>query len=429
MEKPTLICVDDEKHILSSLKEQLKRAFKTQYTIETVESGEEALELLEELQEDKVEIPLIISDQIMPGIKGDELLIRFHQETPKTLKILLTGQADADAVGKVVNSANLYRYIGKPWEQEDLILTVREAIRSYFQDKTLAEQNLELQKLNAELEKKITTFYKFVPSQFLNVLDLEKQEHIELGECASCDMTTMFVDIRSFTTLSERISTEENFRFINNYLKHMGPIIRKYNGFVDKYIGDAIMALFLKAEDAISASIAMIQQLQGYNEGRKRAGYVPIEIGVGINTGALILGTVGEDDRMQTTVIGDSVNLAARTESLTKTYQTSVIITQHTLSHLENPESFQTRLLDHVRVKGKNERVTLYEVLNPLSDLLQNQKMEIRDTYEQALDLFQKHQFQAAQDLFQQCHTICPDDYVSLFYLNQCQQHTAGGFS
>ena len=424
MEKPTLICVDDEKHILSSLKEQLKRAFKSQYIIETVESGEEALELLEELQKAEVDIPLIISDQIMPGMKGDELLIEFHERTPQTLKILLTGQADADAVGKVVNAANLYRYIGKPWEQEDLILTVREAIRSYFQDKTLAEQNVELQKLNAALEQKVTTFHKFVPSQFLNIIDLSKQEHIELGECASCHMTTLFSDIRSFTTLSERITTEENFRFINSYLSHMGPIIRKYGGFVDKYIGDAIMALFSTADDALHASIAMADKLRDYNEGRRRAGYVPIEVGVGINTGKLILGTVGENDRMQTTVIGDSVNLASRTESLTKKYRTPIIITQHTLDHLEKPESFEIRLLDHVQVQGKHEHVRLYEVLNPLPEGIRQQKVEIRSLYAEALELFQQKQFQAAQDLFQKCFRICPDDFVSLLYIEQCQQHS-----
>ncbi len=427
MEKPTLICVDDEKHILSSLKEQLKRAFKAQYIIETVESGEEALELLEELQETNVDIPLIISDQIMPGIKGDELLIQFHQKSPKTLKILLTGQADADAVGKIVNESELYRYIGKPWEQEDLILTVREAIRSYFQDKTLTEQNLELQNLNAELQQKITTFYKFVPSQFLNIIDLEKQEHIQLGECASCNMTILFSDIRSFTTLSENITAEENFRFINSYLSHMGPLIRQYGGFVDKYIGDAIMALFVSADDALSSSIAMASKLNDYNAGRKRAGYVPINMGVGINTGKLILGTVGEYDRMQTTVIGDSVNLASRTESLTKRYQTPIIITQHTLAHLENPDSFEIRFLDHVQIQGKHERVMLYEVLDPLPEALQNQKIEIRSTYEKALELFQQNQFQAAQELFQKCYTICPKDYISWFYLEQCQKQIANG--
>lgn len=152
MNKPVILCVDDEKMILTSLKEQLKRHFGDEYSIETVESGEEAIELLKELQDHIVDMPVVIADQIMPGIKGDELLKRMHALCPKTLKIMLTGQANADAVGNAVNYAQLYRYIAKPWDETDLKLTVSEALRSYFQDKKLEEQNITLHRLNEELE-------------------------------------------------------------------------------------------------------------------------------------------------------------------------------------------------------------------------------------------------------------------------------------
>ncbi len=151
--KPVILCVDDEKIILISLKEQLRRHFGEDYNIETVESGEEAMEIIYELQEEAVELPTVIADQIMPGIKGDELLKEIHFLMPGTLKILLTGQANADAVGNAVNYANLYRYIAKPWEETDLTLTVTEALRSYYQDKKLEEQNAILQQLNRELEQ------------------------------------------------------------------------------------------------------------------------------------------------------------------------------------------------------------------------------------------------------------------------------------
>jgi serine phosphatase RsbU (regulator of sigma subunit) len=153
MSKPVILCVDDEKIILSSLKEQLRRNLEGDFALEIVESGEEALEVVEELLEDRIELPLVISDHIMPGIKGDELLKEIHRLSPKTLKILLTGQADADAVGNALNNARLYRYIGKPWEEADLVMTVKEATRSYFQDKRLEEQNLSLQNMNQELER------------------------------------------------------------------------------------------------------------------------------------------------------------------------------------------------------------------------------------------------------------------------------------
>ena len=155
MSKPAILCVDDEKIVLDSLKEQLRREFGRNYDLETAESGEEALEILEELLEEGVEVPVIISDQIMPGMKGNELLKKVHAIMPQTLKILLTGQADAAAVGDALNEAKLYRYITKPWDQTDLVLTVTEAARSYFQDKQLVEKNEELAYLNATLEAQV----------------------------------------------------------------------------------------------------------------------------------------------------------------------------------------------------------------------------------------------------------------------------------
>jgi DNA-binding NtrC family response regulator len=140
MTKPVIICIDDEPTILDSLKIQLKKALGDEYIIETAEGSEDALELLEELLADKYEIAVVISDYLMPAIKGDELLKRIHEISPKSLKIMLTGQADLEAVTNAINHAKLYRYIAKPWQTEDLSLTVKEAVNSYLQDKKLEEQ-------------------------------------------------------------------------------------------------------------------------------------------------------------------------------------------------------------------------------------------------------------------------------------------------
>jgi len=168
MNQPVIICVDDEQTILDSLKTELKQTFSEQYLIEIAQSGEEALELVEELLEEEYEIPLVICDYIMPNMKGDELLKRFHSLSPNTRKIMLTGQADFKAVANAIKYAKLYRYIPKPWDTEDLVLTVSEAIKSYVQDKQIAEKN-------KELEKK--------PVQFLELLNLEDSAPIELGTC------------------------------------------------------------------------------------------------------------------------------------------------------------------------------------------------------------------------------------------------------
>ena len=149
-----ILCIDDEVIVLDSLKEQLQTEYKN-YMIEVAESGEEAMEIINELIEDKIELPVVIADFIMPGMKGDKLLEIIHNLIPGTKNILLTGQANVEGVSNAVNKANLYRFIAKPWEKEDLILTVKEALRSYNQEKTILKQNIELKELNTDLEKKV----------------------------------------------------------------------------------------------------------------------------------------------------------------------------------------------------------------------------------------------------------------------------------
>lgn len=153
MKKSIILCVDDEKVVLTSLKAQLKRHFGDEYLIETAENGNDAFDFVIETMEQGNEMPVIVSDHIMPGMKGDELLISVHEKLPRTLSIMLTGQADAEAVGNALNKAKLYRYISKPWDETDLKMTISEALRRYFQDKKIEEQNIELEKLVLELKQ------------------------------------------------------------------------------------------------------------------------------------------------------------------------------------------------------------------------------------------------------------------------------------
>lgn len=151
--KQAIICVDDEDIILEALKDQLGPFFENQYLIETSTTAEEALEIYEELVENKYEVPVVISDYLMPGMRGDEFLIKVHEKNPHTLKILLTGHANIDGITNAINKANLYRYIPKPWDRDDLILTVREAVRSFLQEEEIKKKNIELLTINENLER------------------------------------------------------------------------------------------------------------------------------------------------------------------------------------------------------------------------------------------------------------------------------------
>jgi class 3 adenylate cyclase len=181
---------------------------------------------------------------------------------------------------------------------------------------------LDLKHTNLSIER-------FVPHAFLQLIGKPSIMEVELGDNAHREMTILFSDIRDFTPLSEAMTPDENFSFINSYLEKMGPIIRDHNGFIDKYIGDAIMALFESPDDAVRASLAMVDALERFNRHWHAAGHAPVVSGIGINTGSLMLGTIGEQNRMDGTVISDAVNLASRIESLTKVYKVGVLISRN----------------------------------------------------------------------------------------------------
>ena len=182
MKKIVILCVDDEQIILSGLKKQLKNELGDGYMIETAESGKEAIEVFEELQDDGYYIPVVISDYIMPGMKGDELLEYIFKIAPKTVNILLTGQAGIEAISNAVNKANLYRYISKPWDQGDLALTIKEALKRREQEERIEIQNKELAELNKELENKVIVRTKQLEQaneelkQTLDVINEQKNE-------------------------------------------------------------------------------------------------------------------------------------------------------------------------------------------------------------------------------------------------------------
>ena len=288
--------------------------------------------------------------------------------------------------------------------------------------KELFELNQSLEK-SLDVESELTDAYgRFVPHQFLNLLGYESILDVNLGDQVQEEMSVLFADIRDFTTLSETMTPQENFNFINAYLSRMEPAITSNNGFIDKYIGDAIMALFSDcADDAVKAGIAMLNILTNYNQHRQSVGYIPIQIGIGINYGSLMLGTVGGKSRMDSTVISDTVNLASRIEGLTKDYGVSLLISQQTLERLRNPADYAIRIVDKVQVKGKSQYVTVYEVFDADPPEIRSAKLENLPVYNEAMLLCDRQEFRAAGKLFEECLRTNPSDRVARIYLKRCR--------
>ena len=262
---------------------------------------------------------------------------------------------------------------------------------------------------------------RFVPRKFLHLLGIDDIRKVELGQQVERKMTVLFSDIRDFTSLSEAMSPQENFNFLNSYLMQMEPVITAHGGIIDKYIGDAIMALFPdRPDDALRGALAMLAKLDEYNAGRERAGYRAIRVGIGINTGIAILGTVGGFGRMDGTVIGDAVNLAARLERLTKEYQVPLLISEYTLYSLENAEPYAIRFLDRTRVRGKQDNQSVYEVFDADEPHLRTAKRETRKRFEQALACLNLDAPERARELLREVLLAAPDDEAAAVYLARC---------
>lgn len=239
---------------------------------------------------------------------------------------------------------------------------------------------------------------RFVPQEYLGFLKKDSITDIALNDHVTGEMTVMFSDLRGFTAVSETMSPQENFAFINSYLGRVSPVIREHNGFIIKYLGDGIHAIFpSSADDGVRAGIDKLEQVNAYNEHRRTKDRLPIAIGIGVNTGYMMVGIVGEQDRMQGDAFSDDVNLTARLEGLTKIYGTTFIISHATFERLADPGQYNIRYLDKVQVVGRKNALDLYEVYDADPPQMRALKQDTQADYEAALELFYNREFDAAQ--------------------------------
>ncbi|KPQ38113.1 MAG: two component signal transduction system hybrid histidine kinase / response regulator [Phormidium sp. OSCR] len=392
----TILIVDDEAINLQVLVNHLSLE---NYVITQAVNGLEALEMIE----NGLKPDLVILDVMMPKMTGYEVTQKLRETySAHELPILLltAKNRSEDIVVGLQNGAN--DYLTKPVNKRELLARL---------------------KTHLKLSRLSLAYAKFVPKEFLEFLDKSSIIDVQLGDTVEREMSILFSDIRDFTKLSEGMKPEDNFKFINGYLSRMEPAILDNHGFIDKYIGDAIMALFGgTADDAVKAAIAMLNNLDTYNQSRQRPGRRPIKIGIGINTGQLMLGTVGGKKHMNSTAISDAVNLASRVEGLTKVYGVPLLIAEETFIKLQNTGDYNIRLIDRVLVKGKSQKTSIFEVFDADPEPVRSGKLATRTQFELGLAYLQGQKIQEAQDLFLDCLAQNPADYPAKIYLERCQK-------
>lgn len=283
-----------------------------------------------------------------------------------------------------------------------------------------------VQERTAALASTNAAISRFVPLEFLSALGHADVTTAKLGDVSAREVTVLFADIRNFTAMSERLSPEETFRFLNECLSRMGPHIRAQSGFVDKYIGDAIMALFPGSPaDAVRAALAMQTELKAYNEAHPAE--APLAIGVGIHVGQVMMGTIGEAQRFEATVISDAVNLTARLETLTKQLGCTVLVSADVAARLSADERAFTRPLGRFAVKGKSEPVEIVEIFASDDDALRHAKSSSRTRLEQAIAYYTDDGIVEALTIVGELAEATPEDGPMQWWLRRLQRELAAG--
>jgi two-component system sensor histidine kinase ChiS len=383
---------------------------------------------------------LILLDIMMPEIDGYEVCRQLKAD-PATEEIpIIFLSALTDTKDKVQGlDLGAVDYVTKPFQPDEVIARVNTHLTVYRLQKTLDEKNKELQEVNEFLEERVkertaelvelnTAYERFVPREFLSLLKKDSILEVKLGDQTAQQMTVMFSDIRGWTTISEDMTTQESFNFINAFLNRVSPVIKAHHGFIDNYQGDGLMALFPEtADDGVQAAIAMHAAVSEYNKDRKKKGFQPIGIGVGLHIGDLMLGIIGHAERMQGTVVADAVNLASRLEGLTRVYGSSITISELTLSQLKDPDQYKHRFVDKVQVKGKKVPVSVHEVFDGDPQPVVKLKEQTKDDFEQGLCLYYDRKFSEASVKFNQVLEKNREDRAARIYLKRSANYMVNG--
>jgi class 3 adenylate cyclase len=268
---------------------------------------------------------------------------------------------------------------------------------------------------------------RFIPMQYLEFLEKPAITDVQLGDHVAAEMAVMFSDIRGFTTASEKMTPRENFDFINEYLKLVSPIIQQNDGFIVKFLGDGMMAIFpYGVDDAVRAGIEKQDKVKAFNALLAQRGYPPVTVGIGIHSGHMMVGMIGEERRLQGDAFSDNVNLTSRVEGLNKFYGTSMIISEDTLRGLQQPVAYRMRTLGKAQVKGRSAPLALYEVYEGLPEQLVARREASKADFERGIALYSAGRFGDARQAFQAVLAIDPQDKTASYYLERCLEWADG---
>lgn len=401
IEKVHILVVDDEAVNQQVLKNYLNPSV---FRLTQVLSGEEALQVLE--QDDSLD--LVLLDVMMPRMSGYEVCQKIREKyLPNQLPVLMITAKNqvSDLIMGLNTGAN--DYIAKPFSKDEFLARLN--------------THINLHRINAATQR-------FVPNEFIRSLGRESIMDVRLGDHVEQVVTVLFADIRDYTGLAEAMSPEDNFRFVAAYNQRMGPLIQKNGGFVNQYLGDGIMAIFPgNPEHALQAAIDMQGELQVYNAERQLKNRKPITIGIGLHTGPLIMGIIGDQKRMDAATVADTVNMASRMEGLTKFYGARILLSENCLQLMRTQHPFHLRNLGQVQVKGKQISMGVFECFDGDEPPLFEAKRASLALFEEALTAYLHQSFEVAITCFSKVVVANPRDFSANLFLEKSRTYAHKG--
>jgi class 3 adenylate cyclase len=285
--------------------------------------------------------------------------------------------------------------------------------------------------LQASLDKQVEltrAYSRFTPRSFLDFLNRDSILDVRLGDHRHGDMTVMFLDIRDYTKLSEELSTGDNFNFLNGFFRRMTVHVADHTGVVATFTGDGFCAFFPgNPDEAFAASVAMQAAVRAYNVERQQKGRRAIAVGIGLHTGPLMLGVIGDQDRLEASLISDTVNTASRMEGLTKEFRVGVVASESTVNAVAAAAERGVRRVGDVRVKGKSQPTRVYDCFAGEAPEDAALKHSTAADFSRGLEAWQSADFTAAVSAFETVVRAHPADGTAQRYLTRAREHLTSG--
>jgi predicted ATPase/class 3 adenylate cyclase len=268
--------------------------------------------------------------------------------------------------------------------------------------------------LYRQQEEMAASMRRFVPQKLLELLGKESILDVRLGDAVERPMTVLFADIRGFTPLSAQMAPPLVFEYLNRYLAEVGPVIRAHGGFIDKYIGDAVMALFPDGpEHGVAATLALLEVVTRQNRAQASPGQPRLRVGIGVHHGMTMLGTIGERMRLEGTVISDTVNTASRLEGMTKLLGADALCSASAFAEVADPSRYPHRYVGALALRGREASLPTVELLSAAPSAVLERRMQHRPTFEAAARALESGDHAGAAEGFAAVVAADPDDAVA----------------